>query len=371
MTIINSRSPKFYTLSASGLVSAELKLSIWNGNFNLKTPTPDYILNKKGINSIATFEVSELISDFIDITFNGDYNSKAVWVNAEITSFDLNGSILSATTTTELAFNSYTYFEEPNATFPKLLMSNKEVFILDGETFNVPVFVDDENILVQILKQGVVLFEQTLIPSDNSSEKIQYVKVGDFKNSFADRVEADGGVIESENCLSVFDDVFNGADLIKINGEKGDAVRVKNISECKYEPKKITFVNKFGALQDMFFFKKSVEKLAVKKESYKANTIDAYGIYNTSQHTIRDFNITAEEKITLNSGYLSEEYNEVFKQLLLSDKVWLTNYLDGDDQVLPVNVKSKDVTYKTSVNDKLVDYSIEFENSFNVINNIR
>ena len=371
MEIINARSPKFYTISASGLVSAELKLSIWDGNFNQKTPTPNYILNKKGINSTATFEVAELISDFIDVQFDGNYSSQAVWVNAEITSFDIAGGILSATTTTELAFNSYTYFEEPNAVFPILAMSNREVFLLDGETFNLPVFVDGENRLIQVLKNGVVLFEQTLIPSDNSSEKIQYVIVGDFKNSYADRVVADGGTIESENCLSVFDDIFNGVDIIKITGEKGEAIKVKNISECKFEPKKITFVNKFGSLQDMFFFKKSVEKIDIKKESYRANTIDAFGVYDISQHTQRDFNITADESITLNSGYLSEEYNEVFKQLMLSEKVWLTNYLDGDDQVIPVNVKSKGITYKTSVNDKLVDYAIEFENSFNVINNIR
>ena len=373
MEIINARSTKFYSVSDVGTASAELILIIWNGSINQRVTVPTYTLNKIAINEVVTFEVGELISDFIDVTFDGNYTGDAVWVNSTITAFDVDGVVLSGVTNTELAFNSYTYFQEPNATFPKILMSNKDVFLLDGEMFRVPIYVDRDGggFKFQVLKQGVVLFEQTLTPTELSSTQIQYIGVGDFKNSFANRVEAEGGVIESENCLNIFDDEFNGADEIVIAGVKGENARIKNISECKYEPKKITFVNKFGALQDMFFFKKSVEKLAVKKESYRANTIDAYGVYNTSQHTKRDFNITAEETQTLNSGYLSEQYNEVFKQLLLSEKVWLTSYNEGTEQVIPVNVKSGGITYKTSLNDRLVDYAIEFKNSFNVINNIR
>ena len=47
--------------------------------------------------------------------------------------------------------------------------------------------------------------------------------------------------------------------------------------------------------------------------------------YSISDHTKRDFNIQANETIKLSSGYLNEEYNEVFKQMMLSEKVWLTD----------------------------------------------
>jgi hypothetical protein len=75
--------------------------------------------------------------------------------------------------------------------------------------------------------------------------------------------------------------------------------------------------------------------------------------------------------MTLSSGFLSESYNEVFKQLMLSEKVWITNLTNTDEQVLPINIKTSDITYKTSLNDKLVEYTIEFENSYNVLNDIR
>ena len=87
-----------------------------------------------------------------------------------------------------------------------------------------------------------------------------------------------------------------------------------------------------------------------------------------SSHTKRDFNIVANESISLSSGFVNESFNEVFKQMMLSQKVWITN---TTKQVLPINIKTSNITYKTSTNDKLVEYTIEFDNSYNVLNDIR
>ena len=111
--------------------------------------------------------------------------------------------------------------------------------------------------------------------------------------------------------------------------------------------------------------------MTTKRESYKANTLTSSNSYQTYNHTKRDFNIEANESISLSSGFLNESYNEVFKQLMLSEKVWITNRTNTQEQVLPINIKTSNITYKTSVNDRLVEYTIEFDNSYNVLNNIR
>ena len=54
--------------------------------------------------------------------------------------------------------------------------------------------------------------------------------------------------------------------------------------------------------------------------------------------------------------------------MMLSEKIWVTN---TDGQVLPLNIKTSSIQYKTSLNDRLVEYNFDFDNSFNVINNIR
>ena len=109
----------------------------------------------------------------------------------------------------------------------------------------------------------------------------------------------------------------------------------------------------------------------VEKESYKSNILNSSGGYSISSHVNRNFNVVGKESVTLSSGFLSEEYNEVFKQMMLSEKVWVTNIIETGEQVLPINVKTSDITYKTSLNDKLVEYTIEFDKSYDTINNVR
>ena len=73
------------------------------------------------------------------------------------------------------------------------------------------------------------------------------------------------------------------------------------------------------------------------------------------------------QKLKLNSDYYPESYNEVFRQLFLSEKVWI-NYLG---QTLGVNIENKQITYKTSLTDSLINYTIDVSFGFDTINNIR
>jgi hypothetical protein len=43
----------------------------------------------------------------------------------------------------------------------------------------------------------------------------------------------------------------------------------------------------------------------------------------------------------------------------------------GNAVIIPVKVKTSTVAFKTSVNDRLIEYTIEFEEAFDYINNIR
>ena len=73
-----------------------------------------------------------------------------------------------------------------------------------------------------------------------------------------------------------------------------------------------------------------------------------------------------KESITVNSGFYSEEYNEIVKQMLLAEQVWI----DDGINTLPINLKSKSLRFKKSVNDKLISYTLSFDYAFDKINNI-
>ena len=54
-------------------------------------------------------------------------------------------------------------------------------------------------------------------------------------------------------------------------------------------------------------------------------------------------------------------------QLFLSEKVWI----EYKGQTLGINIENKQVTYKTSLTDSLINYTIDVSFAFDTINNIR
>lgn len=376
---INLRSPKYITI-APPLNSAYAILNLSVGQGTSTGTTLKYTLRKNIIDTsvLVAFEVSELLRDFLDINFDGNYAGQAIKVGAALTVYDSSGAFLTATGFESFAFDSYSYFEESNFDVEEksAMISNKLIFALDDNSVRIPINTSKSPV-VTFLKDGNIVNTVSYSSINFPVGQIAYATVNGASNSesYIDRVFGDGGVLEISKCLTSFLNEFeiSEADEIRISNNAGslETIKVKTLQECKYEPKKFTFINKFGALQDIYFFKKQVNKMDVTKESYNANTLNSSYSYNRSVHTKRDFDIKARESFTFSSGYLSEEYNEVFKQMMLSEKVWITNITDTEEQVLPINVKTSNITYKTSLNDKLVEYTIEFENSYNVLNDIR
>ena len=379
---INTRSSRYVSTSITNTSYTTLDIYIWEGSKNATT-TPVYSLKKFSVNGNAfvSYEVSELIKDYINVSFNGDYNGQPVWYKSIVKAYNSSDTLLSTINYgIESAFDSYSYFEENESfdiTNESLLMSNREMFVLADNIFRIPIHTST-NPTVIFLKDNKIVSTQILTSSLESEEQVKYISInGSNSNydSYKSRVLSDSNsTLEDSKCLQEFLDEFEigEVDEVRVSDSNGtETIKVNTLDECKYEPKKITFINKFGILQDMFFFKKSVEKMTIKKESYKANTRNQYDQYSISEHINREFNVVGNESISLSSGYLSEEYNEVFKQLLLSEKVWITNVSNTDVQVLPLNVKTSNITYKTSLNDRLVEYTIDFDNSFDTINNVR
>ena len=144
-------------------------------------------------------------------------------------------------------------------------------------------------------------------------------------------------------------------------------IKVEDIEECKYTPYKIIFRNKNGAKQDLWFFKSSRLSMEIERDEYKSNTISDYRNNIISSHGNRTFYTSAKETMTINSGFVPEEFNEIFRQLMLSEQVWI----DYNNKILPINISNNTIDYKTSLNNKLINYTIDIEFSFNKINNIR
>lgn len=391
--IINTRSPFYIKVSDSTLATATLQLYIYEG---AKDTTPDgadlkYTVTKSEIEggNYVVFEISELIRDYVDVKYDGEYDSYCVWANSVITAKNASGGTISSPTVTPsdytnqfIAVDGYGYFEEGVNPEPSrsLLQSNKIMYRPEDGNINIPIFAEDTN-SVAYYNNGTLVRSQTITDNDNTNQKIQYISVsGNSDNAtYEERVLEDGGTLESSRCLEQFlsyldiskvDEIVVGYDTDA--GSAAHIVKVRNLDCSIYDPIRVTFVNKYGALQDLWFDKKSVNSIEVQSNDYKASVMDfsSTPTYDTSAHQNRVLDLVGKESITMNTGYIDESFNEVFRQLMLSEQVWMTRLTDTEE-VLPLRPKTQSLQFKTRTNDKLVNYTVEFDFAFDKINTIR
>ena len=391
--IINTRSPFYIKVSDSSLATATLELYIYEG---AKDVTPDaadlkYTITKSELenNNQVVFEISELIRDYIDVKYDGEYDSYCVLANAVISAAESDGTAISSPTVLPsnytnqfVAVDGYGYFEEGVNPEPSrsLFQSNLIIYRPNDGNINVPVFAEDTN-SVAYYNNGTIVRSQTISDSDNTNQKIQYISVsGNSDNAtYEERVLEDGGTLESSKCLRDFLSLLDIGEVDEIvvsydtsAGTSAHVIKVRTLDCSIYDPIRVTFVNKYGALQDLWFDKKSLNSINVQSNDYKASVMDfsSTPTYDTTAHQNRVLDLVGTESITMNTGYIDESFNEVFRQLMLSEQVWMTRLTDTEE-VLPLRPKTQSLQFKTRTNDKLVNYTVEFDFAFDKINTIR
>jgi len=332
MAAIALRSPQYKSdvADTGSPLSAKITITI--------DSTLRYTLVKAtSINETMLWEISELCRDYINITFNGSYTAETLAIVSILTSHastDGSGTALTTSTITDVGYDAYgTFMEGANPTVP---FGTRPTWLISGNPDHTG--INDEYYIYAPVGAA------SEIPYIIANESMGY-------NSY-------------------------GANDTQLNGTPaGIRMNIVRIDCSKYgDGNKITFVNKFGALQDLWFFLKSVNTTTKKQEQFQRNIIDGNGSYNVNTHTKQDFNTLANTSITLSSGFYPEWTNAWFEQLLLSEQVWLTR-LDPTNpnatQYVPVNVTKNNLVKKTIVNDKLIEYTFDFSMSFDYINNVR
>ena len=373
MSKINARSPYYITVTAGNLTSCKLELFIYTGTQTTNRPTTaTYTLQSFAVENRCTFEIAELVRDYFTNTFAGSYSSEIQWVDYRTTN-TIQNTVGSASSFTQLkGFYGYGFFEDGvNPTNNQgLLQSNTTVVKLDDAPATIAV---DTSLVTQVTYElnGTQVHTQAITSTTNSGTQIKYVTSGiNGADEFEDRVRQNvNAIFEGSDCLTEFSKEYTlfDFDTIYVDTTSGvTKLTVKSESECKFTPYKVTFINKFGSLQDIWFFKRTNETLTTKTENFKRNIISSAS-YNISNHQDKTLTKNGKEKLTLNTGYYPEAYNDVFKEMQLSEDCWI----EINSKTLPIQVTSSSLAYKTQLNDKIINYTIEVEFAFDTINNIR
>ena len=314
MSNIRLRSP--YRISRTDTTNtasyAELEITVGG--------TLRYTLRKDvDSNYFVYFEISELVRDYLTITFDGSYTSGDEDdylrnINTVLKFYNSDGVQVHTTLDRDYdGFDAYSEFSEGgNVELDEdsLAQSNTKIYIPENTAGQVPYF--------------------------SESAGIQYATF-----------------TTTDTQLAITDVA---------------TIQIERVCEQRYPIIKVTFINKFGAKQDLYFFKKSVETLNVKREKFNRSILNtSTANFSTNSHQHSTFDVVGNESIVMNTGFVDENMTEVIKQLMLSEQVWATI----DSTIYPIRPTDTSFVLKKSVNDRIINHTVKFDYAFDLINNIR
>jgi hypothetical protein len=311
MANVGVRSPYFwYKASASGTsVMLDIRIDGVSRYTILKNATTD---------GYVTYEISELIRDYISFTYTG-VNLAASALSVEV----------------DLYYTTYTGQDGTGTATGPTLDTSFDAF--DGYAY----YTDEDSVFTYPTTAPLLSSYIIWAPEDTAGF-FYYTSAGTA--SRYDYLTTDTSVTVA-----------------------GEDITIKRYQCDRFNEVKVVFVNRYGVLQQLYFFAKTIEALTTKKDTFKSSAVTVTGSYTYENHQIKTFDANGITRYTLNTGYISEDYNEFIKELMLSEQVWA--HIDGT--VYPVNVVSTNSTFKTSLNDKLVDYRIEIEQANDLISTMR
>jgi hypothetical protein len=138
------------------------------------------------------------------------------------------------------------------------------------------------------------------------------------------------------------------------------------LDECKYTPLAIDFINKFGVPQREIFYKASYKNFEVNSTPFKGMAVSVD--YDTSLAINKIMNVNGKEVVRVNTGWVDENYAYTLQELMLSEKMNLAELVSGN--TYPVKLRTTSIEMHKHINQKLINYTLEFEYAFDKLNNV-
>lgn len=366
MKIVNVRSPFIIQIDQYGQIGSKIEVFIWD-NGSTEPTTPTYTLSKPiptSTQTLTSYNVSNFVREFID-NISPYY---ANWVTIEDTNtyalfkvkryWNNAGTYELLDTTSYIGVNGFTkYMEGTQFTTDKkfkLLFNNTIKSNYHLQSTYTSNNIQYYNVLAEFLNEGDVLnIAYNRIDGTTYVQNIDFTGVTGIYN------------ITIPISLAKIDNNFiNGVrvDLTYTpNGEASlptESFYTYPICEPKYTPVLCDYVNSFGGWQTLTFYKAQTNNINVKNDDYKLSP-DSIN-YNPLRGQNKSFNFIGTQVIKVNTGWVEENYSELITDLLLSEKV----LIDGK----PVILKTQGAELKTKLKNRLINYEIEFQYAYNLIN---
>jgi hypothetical protein len=358
----------------------------WSGSISGSGSVPNYTLRKypnatgSGIFDVSRFlvggfataraiDVAPLNTKYIyyKVNFNYVYNSGSTIIS---------GSTLTASTTGSVNYHSYDgYYLTENNSFRDFNRS------LNNTTSSFPLLTDSVNVTQSALITDPGTTNYYAGPLVNPTQSFTYTgiytngsttsSITTYINSSPNNINNAFGFIYSYPGQAGFPLSTASLESYKIST---GSLSMNVVIDCptKYPSQRIVFRNRYDAREWLDLNLVSVQTVQGESKSYRPqlgdwnrNTLEYDSFAAQNQKYISD----SYQILTLNTNYLPEQYNEIIKQLIVSDYIALytVDPVQGATFV-PLEIVTNSVQLKTGVVNKLIQYTFQFrKNNYKLI----
>jgi len=135
--------------------------------------------------------------------------------------------------------------------------------------------------------------------------------------------------------------------------------------ECiqKYPNVRIRWKNRFGQFDWLNCYGVHQTSFSTDRSNYQpqlGSWESSTLTYNNYDTQLKTYVVNAKESLTVNTQYIAQDYNDIFKQFLSSDEMYWV-YDEASNLVRPITINVNSLTFKTGVNDKLIQYTFTFD----------
>ena len=333
---INIRSPYKILVDESGQEGSKIELFFWNKG-TTKPTIPQHILSKRKISNFQTaneYNISEFAKEYIKPIAPTTVATQAeenvdTWCYMEVKRYKLVSGSYSQIDTLEFiclnGFNSYQDGLNKSSIAQQILLSDNSFKRLQTENnshyYNVWLEPDDYSVSTEFSLNNFTV----------ATEGIWKIPLKQGNNTLFFQA---------------------GAEIFNVNAE--------NQCEPKYTPLSVSFINRYGGWEFITMFKKSVNSYENKSSNY--NLLPTASDYDIRQGMQKNFNFQFTQKVKCNTGFVPQGYSELIKDLMVSDVILLDNK--------PVTLITSSIEAKTGLNDKVINYELEFKYNYNLINDV-
>lgn len=142
----------------------------------------------------------------------------------------------------------------------------------------------------------------------------------------------------------------------------GQPIKFNFDCQQKYPNVRIMWKNRLGQFDWFNFYMVSRESFDIKRSMYQPQigTWNAPTLsYAKQDSQNKNYIVDANSKLSVNSFWIDQVYNDILKQLLVADEIyWL--YDETNNFVRPLSILNQNIAFKTGVVDHLIQYQFEF-----------